>query len=122
MIGQVLVWQVNDTYKVSFDIDNKAQTIVHQQGTTIDKLSEKMKTYENFVKVQSDAALRLVAGMFAYDNVEGVDESLTLRSGGEEINQILEKQLNERLSIDLLVVLCGDERTQPVVNAGTLYN
>jgi regulator of protease activity HflC (stomatin/prohibitin superfamily) len=58
-----------------------------------------MKSYEDFVKVQSDAALRFVAGMFAYDHSENEDENLTLRSGGEEINEILEKQLNERLSI-----------------------
>jgi hypothetical protein len=58
-----------------------------------------MRVYEDFVTVQSDAALRLVAGMYAYDNSENEDEKLTLRSGGEDINEILEKQLNERLSI-----------------------
>ena len=58
-----------------------------------------MKSYEDFVKVQSDAALRYVAGMYAYDNLEKEDEKVTLRSGGQEINDILEQQLNERLAI-----------------------
>jgi regulator of protease activity HflC (stomatin/prohibitin superfamily) len=98
MIGQVLVWRVIDTYKASFDVDNSSRTTT-QAGVKTDNVGEKMKTYEYFVKVQSDAALRFVAGMFSYDNMENEDEKLTLRSGGEEINEILEKQLNERLSI-----------------------
>jgi regulator of protease activity HflC (stomatin/prohibitin superfamily) len=98
MIGQVVVWRIVDTYKASFDIDNMAKTSA--AGTTGNHpVAEKMKAYEHFVKVQSDAALRFVAGMFSYDNAENEDEKLTLRSGGEEINDILEKQLNERLSI-----------------------
>ncbi|MDR0506445.1 MAG: SPFH domain-containing protein [Dysgonamonadaceae bacterium] len=99
MIGQVLVWRVNDTYKASFDVDNSSRTTILQHDVKTDNVGEKMKTYEYFVKVQSDAALRSVAGMFSYDNMENEDEKLTLRSGGEEINEILEKQLNERLSI-----------------------
>jgi regulator of protease activity HflC (stomatin/prohibitin superfamily) len=98
MIGQVLVWRIIDTYKASFDVDNSSRTII-RTGVKIDHVGEKMKTYEYFVKVQSDAALRFVAGMFSYDNMENEDEKLTLRSGGEEINEILEKQLNERLAI-----------------------
>ncbi|MDR1984614.1 MAG: SPFH domain-containing protein [Prevotellaceae bacterium] len=192
MIGQVLVWRIADTYKASFDIDNKSMGTTNLG--TVNFLNSKMKSYENFVKVQSDSALRYVAGMFAYDYFENEDEKLTLRSGGEEINEILEKQLNERLSIagievlearvnylayapeiaavmlrrqqadaiisarekivdgavgmvkhalgklsdegiielddekkaamvsNLLVVLCSDERAQPIVNTGTLYN
>ena len=105
MIGQVVVWRVQDTYKASFNIDHSSQAKVTttpqgiQIGTPIVRLLDKMKAYENFVKVQSDAALRYVAGMFAYDHSETEDEKLTLRSGGQEINEILEKQLNERLSI-----------------------
>jgi len=103
MIGQVVVWRVVDTYKASFDIDTSSQVkaTVTPQGATLVKvgLLDKMKAYENFVKVQSDAALRYVAGMFAYDHSENEDENLTLRSGGQEINDILEKQLSERLSI-----------------------
>ena len=97
MIGQVIVWRVTDTYKASFSIDNSAKTI-QNQVVIGDNLIEKMKSYENFVKVQSDAALRSVAGMYSYDNHECKDK-LSLRSGGEEINEILEKQLNERLSL-----------------------
>ena len=103
LIGQVVVWRVVDTYKASFNIDttSQAKVISTPQGMTANRivLLDKMKTYENFVKVQSDAALRYVAGMFAYDQLDTEDEKLTLRSGGQEINEILEKQLNERLAI-----------------------
>ncbi|MDR0231186.1 MAG: SPFH domain-containing protein [Dysgonamonadaceae bacterium] len=99
LIGQVLVWRVVDTYKASFDIDNTSKaSVVQQQGIRVN-VQEKMKAYEDFVKVQSDAALRYVAGMFSYDHSENEDEKLTLRAGGEEINEILETQLNERLAI-----------------------
>ncbi|MCL2097503.1 MAG: SPFH domain-containing protein [Bacteroidales bacterium] len=100
MIGQVVVWRVKDTYKASFDIDNdsKLTTGAVQVGAKA-IVQDKMKAFEHFVKVQSDAALRFVAGMYAYDNMEGMDEKLTLRSGGEELNEILEKQLNERLAL-----------------------
>ena len=54
--------------------------------------------FENFVSVQSDAALRQVAGMYAYDSTEGNDE-LTLRSGADEINEFLRQTINERLDI-----------------------
>ncbi|MDR1544355.1 MAG: SPFH domain-containing protein [Prevotellaceae bacterium] len=95
MIGQVLVWRVVDTCKASFEIDNATSTTISNNMVVADK----MKSYENFVKVQSDAALRQVAGMYAYDNNESEDEKLTLRSSGEEINEILERKLNERLAI-----------------------
>jgi regulator of protease activity HflC (stomatin/prohibitin superfamily) len=98
LIGQVLVWKVVDTYKASFDIDNASKTTTAQAGLG-NNVNEKMKAYEYFVKVQSDAALRYVAGMFAYDDSGEENEKLTLRSGGEEINELLEEQLNERLSI-----------------------
>jgi regulator of protease activity HflC (stomatin/prohibitin superfamily) len=95
VIGQVLVWRVVDTYKASFDIDSKSKN----SGTASSTVNDRMRVYEHFVTVQSDAALRFVAGMYAYDNSDSEDEKLTLRSGGEEINDILEQQLNERLSI-----------------------
>jgi len=97
MIGQVIVWRVIDTYKASFDIDNASMSN-HVQGVPI-KVGDKMKAYEHFVKVQGDAALRFVAGQYAYDNSIDEEEKLTLRSGGEEINDILEQQLNERLAL-----------------------
>jgi len=96
LIGQVLVWRVVDTYKASFDIDNMSKS---SPLSRLDNVQDKMKSYEDFVKVQSDAALRYVAGMYAYDNLEKEDEKVTLRSGGQEINDILEQQLNERLAI-----------------------
>ena len=104
LIGQMLVWRVVDTYKASFDIDNMSKA-VPQAGIGVDNVNEKMKAYEYFVKVQSDAALRYVAGMYAYDDSGNEKETLTLRSGGEEINDILENQLNERLSIAGIEIL-----------------
>ena len=97
LIGQVLVWKVVDTYRASFDIDNA-------MSQKVDNVNEKMRAYESFVKVQSDAALRFMAGMYTYDNADN-DDMLTLRSGGEEMNEILEKQLNERLELAGIEVL-----------------
>lgn len=99
MIGLVVVWRVVDTYKASFDVDNASMNS-GIPGTNQDNVNSKMKSYENFVKIQSDAALRNVAGMYAYDQTDTNEpNALTLRSGGEEVNNILEKQINERLSI-----------------------
>ena len=103
MIGQVVVWKVVDTYKASFDIDSSSMT--HTIGQNVDNLRDKMKAYEQFVKVQSDAALRSVAGMYAYDDSGTTIEKLTLRSGGEELNDFLEEQLNERLALAGIEVL-----------------
>jgi uncharacterized protein YuzE len=65
-----------------------------------DNINQKMKAYEHFVKVQADAALRFIAGKYAYDHTGTAHENeLTLRSAGEEVNEILEVQINERLSI-----------------------
>ncbi len=100
MIGVVVVWRLADTYKASFNVDNASMAIgAPGAGSTV-KLNEKMLAYQNFVKIQCDAALRYVAGMFAYDHTGTAStEELTLRSSGEEINQILEAQMNERLGI-----------------------
>jgi len=108
MIGQVVVWRVKDTYKALFDIDSESKSSVSQQqqlGSAKAFVQDKMKAYEYFVKVQSDAALRYVAGMYAYDNMEGTDEKLTLRSGGDDLNDILENQLNERLALAGIEIL-----------------
>ena len=197
LIGLVVVWKVTDTYKASFVVDNASMAPISPMGTSAGtgvNIVQKMKAYENFVKIQSDAALRYVAGLYAYDHSGFADESdLTLRSGGEEINAILENQINERLSIagievvearisylayapeiaavmlrrqqadaiiaarekivdgavgmvrmalnklseeqiieldddkkaamvsNLLVVLCSEDNTQPVINTGSLY-
>ena len=171
MIGAILVWQVRNTFKAAFEVDD----------------------YENFVRVQSDAAVRKLAGIYPYDNFDDEEAEITLRSGMEEVNHALEEELRERLSIagihviearishlayaseiasamlqrqqataiiaarhkivegavsmvdmaieqlskqeivhldeerkanmvsNLMVVLCSDKNTQPVINAGTLY-
>ncbi len=191
LIGMVLVWKLENTYKALFEIDSQSLAPVSagQKGSTARYLSQ---AFENFVRVQSDAALRQVAGCYAYDNPDTADE-LTLRSNAEEINERLVKTLNDRLSMagihvtearinylayapeiaavmlrrqqadaiiaarekivdgavsmvkmaldklkaegvvdldeerkaamvsNLLVVLCGDEPAQPVVNSGSLY-
>ncbi|HSO77971.1 MAG TPA: SPFH domain-containing protein [Bacteroidales bacterium] len=76
-IGFVLVWKVENTFKAAFDVDN----------------------YEHFVLVQSDAALRKLAGLYPYDNWEGHEAEITLRGGGEEVNDELEREIRERLVI-----------------------
>ena len=191
MIGLVLVWKLNDTYKALFEVDT--QTMAATPGSQIGSdMRSIMNALERFVRVQSDAALRQVAGQYAYDDEDSKQNELTLRGGGDEINQQLEEKLNERLALagievvearinylayapeiaavmlrrqqasaiitarekivegavsmvkmaldklanediveldddkkaamvsNLLVVLCGDDSAQPVVNTGTL--
>lgn len=81
MIGMVLVWRLNDTYKAMFDVDGA---------------NGRMFIYQNFVKIQGNAALREVAGCYAYDN-DGHSTEMTLRGGGREINELLESKINDRL-------------------------
>ena len=76
-IGVVLVWKVEETYKAAFEVDE----------------------YEHFVVVQSEAALRKLAGKYPYDNFEDEEAEVTLRSGVEEVNEELEKEIIERLEI-----------------------
>lgn len=76
MISVILVWQVKETYKAAFEVND----------------------YGHFVRVQSDAAVRKLAGSYAYDNFENEGE-ITLRSGLNEVNHALEEELTERLSI-----------------------
>jgi len=77
MIGIVLVWRVKNTFKAAFDVDDFVQ----------------------FVEIQSDAAIRQLAGDYPYDNFDDEGADITLRSGGEIVNQKLENALIERLSI-----------------------
>ncbi|MCH4551213.1 SPFH domain-containing protein [Aestuariibaculum lutulentum] len=85
MISTILVWRVSDTYKAAFDVDN----------------------YENFVRVQTDAAVRKLASMYPYDNFadDGHTEDITLRSSVNEVSETLEKEIHERLSIAGIEVL-----------------
>ena len=102
MIGLVLVWKLKDTYKAMFEIDSQTMAMTNQTNNAaagIQTVGSRMSAFENFVKVQSDAALRQVAGQYAYDDNEAGQEGLTLREGGEEINHKLVLELNNRLSM-----------------------
>ena len=168
-IALVVVWRVTDTAKAVFDVED----------------------FEDYVNVQSEAALRHLAMSYPYDTFEG--DILSLRGSVDEVSEALQKEVQERVTragvlieeariahlayapeiagamlqrqqaeaivaarqrivdgavgmvemaleklqehktIDLdeerkaamvsnlLVVLCGQEHAQPVVNAGTLY-
>lgn len=170
-IGAVVVWQVGDTYKAAYEVED----------------------YEHYVKIQSEASVRHLATSFPYDNLEDEHADITLRNGGDKVNHILESELADRLApagivikeariahlayapeiagamlqrqqataivaartkivegavgmvemalellskkdivhldeekkaamvSNLMVVLCGDRATQPIINAGTLY-
>ena len=96
LIGLVVVWKIkNDgAYNAVFEIDTP------QFEVGVSGINSRMNVLENFVAVQSDSALRQVAGMYAYDeNTNLSDNAVTLRSGGDEINDKLTDELNERLSI-----------------------
>lgn len=75
-IAAVIVWQVADTAKAAFDVEN----------------------FENYVRIQSEAAVRHLAGSFPYDNLEDEEAAITLRGGADTVNDLLEKELNEKLS------------------------
>lgn len=77
MIGVILVWKVSETFKAAFEVDD----------------------YESFVRIQSDAAVRKLAGLYPYDNFEDHDAVTTLRSGMAEVNHKLEEELSARLDI-----------------------
>ena len=96
MIGLVLVWRIkhDDIYKAVFEIDAAPDTPGQAVSATT-----RMNILQSFVNVQSDAALRQVAGCYAYDDAGTKSEELTLRSNSEEINSRLEQTLNERLSM-----------------------
>ena len=105
LIGLVLVWKLKDTYKAMFEIDSQTMAASAPTAGNANQVSlgnavaNRMNAFENFVMIQSDAALRQVAGQYAYDDNEADTEELTLRSGGEEINEQLEQKLNERLAM-----------------------
>lgn len=75
-IAAVIVWQVSDTYKAAFEVAN----------------------FGHYVKVQSEAAVRHLANSCPYDHMEDEHATLTLRDGGEKVNELLEQELNERLA------------------------
>ena len=190
MIGLVLVWKLKDTYKALFEVDS--QTMASNINSVGNNTKFLMNALENFVRVQADAALRQVAGQYAYDNEEN-EKEITLRDGSDEVNKELETRIDERLTMagieviearinylayapeiaavmlrrqqataiiaarekivegavsmvkmaldklkdegvvdldeerkaamvsNLLVVLCGEDNAQPIVNTGSLY-
>lgn len=77
MIGIVLVWRVSNTYNAAFEVDD----------------------YEHFVDIQSEAAVRKLAHHYPYDNFDDEEADITLRGGQDEVNNVLEDELVERLSI-----------------------
>jgi len=77
MIGIVLVWKVSNTYNAAFEVDD----------------------YIHFVDIQTEAAIRKLAGHYPYDNFDDEMAEITLRSGGEEVNHVLEEEIRERLLI-----------------------
>lgn len=100
LIGMVLVWKVKDTYRAVFDVDAPEEKVVTvKNGNTTEVSSVKTNALEEFVRIQSDAALREVTGRFAYDDTDNITGAITLRSGGDEINELLEHKINERLAM-----------------------
>lgn len=95
LIGLVLVWKIKGegAYKAVFEIDAPSEVGTVTTSTT------RMNILENFVAVQSDSALRQVAGLYAYDENSNAEGEITLRSGGDEINDRLTDELNERLAM-----------------------
>lgn len=77
LISVILVWKVDNTYKAAFEVDN----------------------YEHFVRIQSDAAVRKLAGSYPYDNFDDEQSEITLRSAVNEVNDALEDELSERLAM-----------------------
>lgn len=100
MIGMVLVWKLKDTYKAMFEIDSQTMAQGKQGEVTIGTTAASiMNSLEKFVKIQADAALRQVAGQYAYDDGEEGGSSMTLRDGSDEINKELEGKIDERLAM-----------------------
>ena len=101
MIGMVLVWKLKDTYKAIFEIDTQtmAEGSVGQAGVGA-SAAQVMNMLGRFVQIPADAALRQVAGQYAYDDDEDDNSSKkTLRDGSDEINKELEARIDERLAM-----------------------
>lgn len=83
MIGAVVVWRVSDTFKATFEVDS----------------------YSEFVHTQSEAAIRKLAGAFAYDNLEDENAEITLRSSSAEVSEMLEDEISQRLAMAGITVI-----------------
>jgi len=75
-IAAVIVWQVNETAKASFAVED----------------------YLQYVNIQSEAAVRHLANSFAYDDFEDENAQITLKDGADKVNSLLEQELNDRLA------------------------
>lgn len=82
-IGSVIVWQIKDAYKAAYEVAD----------------------YMGYVRTQSEAAVRILATGFAYDNIEDETATITLRDGGVKVNEMLEQELDARLSKAGITVL-----------------
>jgi regulator of protease activity HflC (stomatin/prohibitin superfamily) len=83
MIGAVVVWRVSDTFKATFEVDS----------------------YSEFVHTQGEAAIRKMAGAFAYDNMEDENAEITLRSSSAEVSEMLEDEISQRLAMAGITVI-----------------
>jgi regulator of protease activity HflC (stomatin/prohibitin superfamily) len=128
MIGIVLVWRVAETFKAAFEVDD----------------------YESFVKIQSEAAIRKLAGTYPYDNFDDASEiagamlqrqqataivaartkivegavgmvDLALKKLAQEHIIELDDEKKAAMVSNLMVVLCSDKAANPVINTGTLH-
>jgi regulator of protease activity HflC (stomatin/prohibitin superfamily) len=77
LISVILVWKVKDTFKSTFEVDN----------------------YENFIRIQTDSAVRKLAGSFPYDHFEDEKATVTLSTNFDDVNKALEREVTERLEI-----------------------
>lgn len=83
IIGAVVVWRVDNAYKAAFEVDN----------------------FASFVLTQSESAIRKLAGHYSYDNFEDETAEITLRSSGDEVSQMLESEIAERLAIAGIIIV-----------------
>ncbi|MEI6019792.1 MAG: SPFH domain-containing protein, partial [Bacteroidota bacterium] len=77
LISVILVWKVQDTFKSTFEVDN----------------------YEDFIRIQTDSAVRKLAGSFPYDHFEDEKATVTLSTNFDDVNKALEREVSERLEI-----------------------
>lgn len=83
LISVILVWKVADTFKATFEVDS----------------------YEKFIRIQTDSAVRKLAGSFPYDHFEDEKATVTLSTNFDDVNKALEREVTERLEIAGIVVI-----------------
>ena len=95
LISSVVVWKVVDTYKATFDIE--VSTVIDEKTGV--KKEKREESYQQFVKIQAEAALRSIAHSYPYDDIDDNADKITLRSGVDQINKALEQEIRQRLYI-----------------------